>query len=440
MNPFPDDEALDRERFRNVRSLAEADPPEANGRIRAGYLTLSDGLGRLLHGNQEPENATFATFAAWTAYSLRHDTMMKASTTGTSTSVGSPDPPVRRPARRLYDEVAGKVLDDPTAIARNIARGQATIFEETGSALHALLEETLKALDDSARRRGPRLDWPVVWERVSNRLIVRSRELNASADRLDVRDVTVLQQALDPYFRVLDEGLSTAKDQPDRKRRAELILLGNLRLVAYEQRRLQPVLEQNLSYLPQALRQRLFGRLSGRPTFVSNAVLRYSPQLMRSLKLLETAFEITATRYVYSMRVGAEDLRFGLDLPLPPPAHPLPIARPSEIDMKRYVEGEFFPAHLQVIESPELWAEWHTHDRSSGQGGQTAVDNWLRLPERMNWIANVFRSRQQLTGLYEPTSWTPTVIEAATPQRLAPAYDRVATSTEARLAQRFGEA
>jgi hypothetical protein len=41
------------------------------------------------------------------------------------------------------------------------------------------------------------------------------------------------------------------------------------------------------------------------------------------------------------------------------------------------------------------------YDRSSGQGGETAVDNWLRLPERMNFIANVFRSRQQLAALYE---------------------------------------
>ena len=69
-------------------------------------------------------------------------------------------------------------------------------------------------------------------------------------------------------------------------------------------------------------------------------------------------------------------------------------------DRERYAVEYFFPYHLQVFERSDLWAEWQKHDRSAGQGARTAVDDWLRYPERMSFIANLFRSRQQLAALY----------------------------------------
>jgi hypothetical protein len=113
------------------------------------------------------------------------------------------------------------------------------------------------------------------------------------------------------------------------------------------------------------------------------------------------AFQIAATRGAYSMVVGTEDLRFGRDLPMPPAANPLLRSRQAKADERRYGVGAFFPYALENLQMRPVWAEWQRHDRSAGEGARTAVDNWLRYGERLNFLVNLFRSRQQLTALYE---------------------------------------
>jgi hypothetical protein len=332
-------------------------------------------------------------------------------------------------------------MTDRRAIARNIASGQAAIYAEIAPALTALLEVTLPALRNAG---GAEPDWPGAWERLAERLVTTSEDLNAqrtgAIKPVERSDVTVLQRGLAPYFEVLRTGLSAADpnnaaDRKRRKERAELILLGNLRLVAYEQRRLQKLLEKNLWYVPQALRVKLAMRWLGRPTLISSTLTRAYPYVERHLGVLDEAFQIAATRYVYSLTLGNEELLFGVDLPPPPPAHPLLRDEQPAADQQRYAKGDFFPYDLQVIESDELWAEWHRHDRSSGEGRRTAVDNWLRYPERLNFIANVFRSRQQLTALYgRPTSSPAPLLPPAT---LGAVHDGFPEATDSRLAERF---
>ena len=57
-------------------------------------------------------------------------------------------------------------------------------------------------------------------------------------------------------------------------------------------------------------------------------------------------FQIAATRGV-SMVLGTEELRFGRDLPMPPPANPVLRARQPVQDRRRYGSGAFFPYHLE---------------------------------------------------------------------------------------------
>jgi len=166
---------------------------------------------------------------------------------------------------------------------------------------------------------------------------------------------------------------------------------------------------------------------------MSNAYLQVAPHM----RVLDEAFQIAATRYVYSMTVGAEELRFGADLPLPPPANSVLRRRQPEQDRDRYAEGEFFPLDLQLISMPELWREFDRHDRSAGRGTRTAVDNWLRYPERLNFIANLFRSRQQMTTLYGRPSSAP---EPQTSHRqLGQVRPPVSDATSSRLARNFDQ-
>src|SRR5262245_49036615 len=101
--------------IQRTAALANDDPPAANAAIMQMYVTLSNGLGRLLHGNHErPENATFTTFAAWAARSLRPEVMLSADPALVA-------PMHIRPVRRAFHFVARDLLDVNQEIARNIA-------------------------------------------------------------------------------------------------------------------------------------------------------------------------------------------------------------------------------------------------------------------------------------------------------------------------------
>ncbi len=394
--------------------MARDDPGNANKSIRDSYYACSQLLGRALHADGDPENATFPTFASWSAQSLRVDV-----TAGVSPVPGTPPDrlPPRRLGRWLYDKVSHLTLNDNLAIARNIATGQALIFEEVGPTLESLLV----AVDAPLEETSP--NWGDVWTTYTSRLegaskkLCRAREARPEDQNLvEGVNVGLLTRAVEPYFAVIrDPALRNGATVEDRKRRAELILVANMRLGAYEQKRLQPVLVRNLQFLPDAIRLRIGTRWLGRETWVTRAAMELYARAQPGEVLLDEAFQIAATRHVYSMIIGNEILRFGVDLPLPPPAHPLLRDSQPQRDRERHAEGDFFPYHLQVIERPDLWAEWEQFDRSAGQGVRTGVDNWLRLPERLNYIVNLFRSRQQLADLYDSPSSTPTPVAPPPP-------------------------
>lgn len=405
MRPF--DELLeaipkDIETIHRTAAGAADHPLRTNREMLEAYFRLSNALGSFLHGGSEPVNATFATFAAWSAQSLKAEV-------DTDDGEGSGDEGRRRrrrrPARWMYDTAVDWVLTDRDAIARNIANGQAAVYEEIGPALWLFLNHTIDAV---AAGRATDDGWKVVWDEFSNALIKeanelreRRRQIGRGGGVLDEGGVGVLQRGFEPYFEVLRTGASAATDPAQRKLRAERILLGNIRLVAYEQKRLQPVLERNLGYLPHALRLRVATRWLARDSMISRGAFRLYKELTPQLQLIDEAFQIAATRHVYSMILGEEELRFGVDVPLPPPAHPILRDDCAALDRDRYEVDSMFPHDLLVFETPELWSEWQQYDHSIGQGGRTAVDSWLRYPERLNWILHVFRSRQQLSTLYD---------------------------------------
>ena len=97
---------------------AEFHPLKANTAILGAYYNLSIALGWYLHNDEAPINATFPTFAAWSAQSLRAD--VAEDDEGGYLS-GEPDASGLWLGRRLYDVVTNAVLTDRGAIARNIA-------------------------------------------------------------------------------------------------------------------------------------------------------------------------------------------------------------------------------------------------------------------------------------------------------------------------------
>jgi hypothetical protein len=430
--------------FRSIAVLAPKKPAKANEQMLAGYFQLSTALGELLHGWSPPTNATFPTFATWTTETLRAD-------------VGASDgtPPLGlyalvRPARLLYRGVARLVLGDDNVVARNLARGEAAIYEEIGLTIRTLVTTVRKALElrgDDPLLPGPKTDqwWQRVWEQqytpgfvTECTLLDDKRQAPEQPEPVGDTNRAVLQEAVLPYFEVLAHGLTRLEaDAAGHKKRAELILLGTIRLEAYAQTRLQPVLRRNLSYLPDALRAIVGTRLTGRTNRPSVALRRAYARSRRATELFDEAFEIAATRYVFAVVLGHEVLGLGRDLPLAPPANPVLRDRQPEADRKRYTLGSFFPHELQILREPAVWAAWQQFDRSTGEGSRTAVDDWLRYEERLNFIVNLFRSRQQVSALYSPPGSLPPAVPLR-PASLAPALPDVSEPTKQRLALQVG--
>jgi hypothetical protein len=409
-----------------------SDPAEANARIRDGYFNLSNAFGRLLHGDKPPENATFTTFAAWAAVSLRREVVRGEDDRADSL----------RPARRAYHWLATEVFDTDETIARNIVRGQAAIYQEISAAIYTMSHLVLGALpldDDAGTRAG---QWQAMWRNYTEELVKIRRALNDERDEAEVLghgDVAVLQRAVAPYYQVLTEGLSSpALDHAQRKRRAELILLGTIRMLAYEQKRVQPVYERNFAYVPDALRELVAHRLAGRSTALVHLLREPSKRLLTFREILLETFQIAATRTVFSLVVGTEDVTFGRDIPVPPPANPLLRDHQPASDRARYGLGAFFPHDLADFSYRPTWAAWQRYNRSSGQGARTAVNNWLRYWERISFLVNLFRSRQQLSTLYSPPGSLPSTVPLP-PAPLPSALEQLSDTTRTRLERVSGD-
>jgi hypothetical protein len=377
-------------------------PWAANEDMMEGYFAISNSLGSLLHGDHVmPENATFPTFAVWTTETLRAEVDRRSGQTRQPYAFV-------RPVRRVYKQAARMVLRDDDIIARNIARGEAAIYQEIGPAIYYLMETIVQALAPHAPAGVPSDgEWQKAWGDYGTKLtgvfkgLSRQRRFPDEFESVGPPCVTTLQRAVQPYFEVFSKGLSRWNlDERGRKERAELILLGNVRFEAYAQQRLQPVLERNLAYVPDALRGMIAGRLTGHSTLRSDLLRRVYRRCEPAINVFDEAFKIAATRHVYVAVIGDEQLSLGRDLPVPPPANPVLRCRQPRHDQERYVQGGFFPYALQSLKTSATWAAWQQYDRSSGEGSRTAVDSWLRYEERLNYLANLLRSRQQLTALY----------------------------------------
>ncbi|MEM9041216.1 MAG: hypothetical protein AAGD33_15065, partial [Actinomycetota bacterium] len=95
---------------------------------------------------------------------------------------------------------------------------------------------------------------------------------------------------------------------------------------------------------------------------------------------VEALWEHVVTRLLMTMQTPAETLHLGVDVPAPSGA-PL------------------FPRPLRRLDHPplvDLMAQW---DPTGGTGQGSGARDWARLRDRMGYIVNLFRSRQQVMAL-----------------------------------------
>jgi hypothetical protein len=193
---------------------------------------------------------------------------------------------------------------------------------------------------------------------------------------------TLLREAFMNYY------LASMAQHP--RRRAHLILLANCQVGLHEQTRLQsniedamntPIVDIFRARVTESVRGNVSMRVQGLIASALDAVLE--PFLEDITRLWRNA----ATRFLMELALPAgRTMGLGNDVPVPTG------------------RDTFFPTELQAIHEPGPLLELlDRFDRAPGDlpFGSAAKD-WACLDDRMNFIVNLFRSRQHDVRLFNP--------------------------------------
>jgi hypothetical protein len=162
--------------------------------------------------------------------------------------------------------------------------------------------------------------------------------------------------------------------------RAEAMLSGNLIIGYNEQLRLQPRITSAFTALPQYLRALIQNSQCGLGRL---PLIRVTTHYW--LSLVELAWTRYATERLTSLSLpNGRTARPGSDVPTLPNS-----------------TGRF-PADLAQLHDAQLRELWTYTSRADADGRHSGCDSWIPLVDRMNWIANWFRSRQQTADLFSP--------------------------------------
>lgn len=194
-----------------------------------------------------------------------------------------------------------------------------------------------------------------------------------------------LRQAFTRYYRSFFEA--------DAKRRAELVFTANLEIGFHEQTRLQPEIAEALEAAfaddPQVVADQLVKALLSYRGWVLRLFL-----LVARLLRLRTVFDLAAEEFLRAARQQARLL-------LTKTMMMLSLPRGELLRLGQDLSGEY-PASLRQIDDPELRALLAAVDPTPNSLGETGALDWANLAERLHFIADLFRSHQEVAALFDP--------------------------------------
>ena len=166
------------------------------------------------------------------------------------------------------------------------------------------------------------------------------------------------------------------------ERAAAMVLRANTLAVAHEQQRLQPAIAKALDAaisdtLTRAIETDLVRHV---PAPNARGVI---DRLMDDLcGFLDEAWDTALTEVIMQLVTASETFDLRRDVP---PLH-----------------GKMFPVDLADLSGTDAAADVAAWDKTNGTGSPSGAHNWAQLPERMNFIVNLFRSRQRDPNLFNP--------------------------------------
>ena len=342
--------------------IAMTEPVARNLRITLSYHDLTLGMADLI-GTRDVSWVGFATWASRTAGRfIRNDYMPNIVNAymeklaffhrgvhfahNLLTGVRRRHSP---PPRSLLEETVERVSD---IITDHIGTGNNSLFTDVGPVFASMIE----------RFRGATMPNRKEFEGFLSTL------RPGPVDR-DGQDLLI--EAFGYFYEAMFE--------TDRKRKSELILLANNLVGFHEQSRLQQHIFHSLnapvaSLIADAAHQRAHQLThSSMHAPVDGMIDR---MLRPFYKWLQIEWASVATRWLMRIELPTMTLSLGEDLP-------------------NRCEHYMFPKDLMVIEHPALCALLERMDYTPDTVEGSAATNWGSLEDRMNFIVDFFRTRQQ---------------------------------------------
>jgi len=342
------------------RIAAIADPVLRNLWITTAYHDFALGMARLVG----PANVAWPAFATWASKtagaSIRGEVLPDRLQEVLNRSWA-----YRRAMALVRQRLSGTPVDIDAdiveavaeavaAVSGHIAAGNLTVFQELGPLFARMVATFDGRSPDEAGQHTALIAWV--------------QALDADADAT-ARLRTVFTQ----YCGAMGDG--------NRTLRAHRILLANGLAGLTEQIRLQPNIQDALDApIETSLGEWLERTVAKLPEAVRAGA---RPVLRLVIFEIEAAWRRLATELLMRLVTPNGDLDLGRDVP-PLPGQPL------------------FPDDLKAIQGQDLVGLLEQYDKTGGTGIGSGADDWAQLPQRMNYILNLFRSRQQDGDLLHP--------------------------------------
>jgi hypothetical protein len=353
-----------------ISSLQE--PVLRNLKITQRYHDLSMALGQTIGG----PNVNWSTFATW------------ASKTAGQSIRNEEVPPF---VSDLVDDAENDLMHRLGRIAV-IIHGFVPTTGFHASFLLAPIQETIATVSTSISAGNKK-----VFAELAP-LFVRFVEVMRGAARPTLEMLATFQETLDPrptaeggqdMLRRAFANYHQAMVHEDDIEKARLVLLGNCQIGLHEQTRLQPQIKAAMDapidvILRKHLHQSL-GTGAGRGV-LDRLVVAVETPLGELTEIVQDLWERIATRYMMSLALpGGSELPLGRNIP------------------KDAASQAFLPSALQNISAPDdlvLLIKQFDRARGATDVGSGSID-WRVLEDRMNFIVNLFRSRQLHKPLLE---------------------------------------
>ena len=251
-----------------------------------------------------------------------------------------------------HDHLAQVVEDVTSDVAKQIAGGNVLVFAELAPLFAALID---------AHRSSPSTPGELAAALAPALIPLASDEEG---------------QAVVAAFGAYGQALFGPADQ------AALILQANTLAVAHEQRRLQPAISAALdAAISDTLKRVIEGDI------VSHLPAAEARHVLDDLtddvcQVLDSAWDTALTEAIMQLATATETLDLRRDVP------PLP--------------SGLFPPALRDLTGTTAEAAVAHWDKTGGTGAPSGARDWAVLEERMNYIVNLFRSRQRDANLFSP--------------------------------------